>query len=93
MLFIARWTALPEVEKTASERFVKTGGAPPEGINMLGRWHSVGAVAGVAVCECSDIEPLATWVHEWADLLSFEITPALTDEQLGKILSTALAQG
>jgi hypothetical protein len=45
------------------------------------------------LCECSDIEPLAAWMHEWADLLSFEITPALTDEQLGKLLSTALAQG
>jgi hypothetical protein len=86
MLFIVNWTAQPEVERQAAERFIQTRGAPPEGIKLLGRWHAIGSIWGVAVCECDDIEPLARWAHEWADLFMFDIKPAITDEQVGKML-------
>jgi hypothetical protein len=91
MLFIVRWTALPEVEHAARDRFLKTGGAPPEGVRMLGRWHGLGSIDGIAVCECSELEPLAMWVREWGDLLSFSVMPAMTDEQLGKVLAAGVA--
>lgn len=41
MLFIINWTALPAVNRTAAERFLQTGGAPPDG-NQADRtlaWH------------------------------------------------------
>ncbi|SAL22776.1 hypothetical protein AWB67_00833 [Caballeronia terrestris] len=89
MLFIAKWTALPTAEQAASERFRRTGGAPPDGIKVIGRWHAVGGVEGLAICECATIEPLAAWVLEWADLMSFDVKPGLTDEQLGVLLTAA----
>ncbi len=92
MLFMARWTALPEAQQAASELFRKTGGAPPDGITVLGRWHAVGSIDGIAICECASIEPLAEWVLEWAHLLAFDVKPALTDEQLGKLLTAQAAK-
>jgi hypothetical protein len=87
MLFIVNWTAQPEVERQAAERFLQTRGAPPDGIHLLGRWHAIGSIWGIAVCECENIEPLARWALEWADLFMFDIKPAITDEQVGRLLS------
>jgi hypothetical protein len=87
MLFIVNWTALPEVNRTAAARFLQTGGAPPDGIRLIGRWHGIGSIRGFAVCESDQIEPMAKWAHEWADLFSLDILPALTDEQAGKVLA------
>jgi hypothetical protein len=87
MLFIVNWTAQPEAERLAAERFLQTRGAPPDGIHLLGRWHAIGSIWGIAVCECDTIEPLARWAHEWADLFMFDIKPAITDEQVGKMLA------
>jgi len=89
MLFIVSWTALPEVRDEAAERFLRSGGAPPDGVRMLGRWHGIGSIRGFSVCECDDIEPIAQWAHEWADLFSLDIMPAMTDEQAGKLLADA----
>ena len=87
MLFIVNWTAQPNVERQAAERFLQTRGAPPDGIHLLGRWHAIGSIWGIAVCECDNIEPLAQWAHEWADLFMFDIKPAITDEQVGHMLA------
>jgi len=92
MLFIVNWTALPEVQKTAAERFLQSGGAPPDGVRLLGRWHGIGSIRGFAVCECSEVEPIARWALGWADLFSLDIVPAMTDEQVGKMLTEAAAQ-
>ncbi|WP_244817180.1 DUF3303 domain-containing protein [Caballeronia sp. Lep1P3] len=89
MLFIVSWTALPEVRNRAAERFLQSGGAPPEGVRLTGRWHGIGSIRGFAVCEASDIEPMALWAHEWADLFTLDIVPAMTDEQAGKLLAQA----
>ncbi|WP_277185879.1 DUF3303 family protein [Caballeronia sp. BR00000012568055] len=86
MLFIVNWTALPSVNRSAAERFLQTGGAPPEGIKMIGRWHGIGSIRGFAVCETDDIEAMARWAHEWADIFSMDVLPAVTDEQAGKML-------
>ncbi|WP_309926177.1 DUF3303 family protein [Caballeronia sp. LZ033] len=87
MLFIVNWTAQPEVERQAAERFLQTRGEPPDGIHLIGRWHAIGSIWGIAVCECDDVEPLARWALEWADIFMFDIKPAITDEQVGRMLA------
>lgn len=42
MLFIISWRGSPETRNAAIERFLKTGGAPPAGVKMIGRWHDIG---------------------------------------------------
>jgi hypothetical protein len=86
MLFIVSWTISSENRNRAIERFLKTGGAPPEGVKMLGRWYAVGGAAGVGIAEASDAIPIQKWVLEWSDLMTMDVQVALTDEQMAPLL-------
>ncbi|WP_118183326.1 DUF3303 domain-containing protein [Paraburkholderia phosphatilytica] len=87
MKFIVQWKGLPTVQASAIERFLETGGRPPAGVALLGRWHVIGELSGFAVVEAADTSGLAAWVLQWGDLFSFTSAPALTDEELGAALS------
>ena len=88
MLFLVNWTGRPEHRNAAVDRFKKTGGAPPTGVKIVTRWHSVGPIAGFAIAEAADPVAIQKWVLDWSDLLSLEVHPALTDEQLGQVLAS-----
>ena len=49
MLFIVKWTSSPDNRNAAIERFLKSGGKPPVGVKMLGRWSVVAQQSGFAV--------------------------------------------
>ncbi len=92
MLFIVKWTSGPENRNAAIERFAKTGGKPPTGIKMLGRWFAVAQHSGFAVAEADDSALMQQWALEWNDILSMEVWPALTDEQAGPLMVAALGK-
>ena len=93
MKFIVQWNGLPTAQPSAVERFMKTGGAlPPDGITMLGRWHSIGELSGCAIVESDSTAPMAAWMLQWGDIFTFRISPAVTDEELGVALGAFLAQ-
>lgn len=92
MLFIVSWSISPQHRNNTIERFLKTGGAPPEGVKMLGRWHAVGGASGFGVAEASDPVSIQKWVLEWSDLMSMEVHAALTDEQVAPLLAAALGK-
>jgi hypothetical protein len=87
MKFIVQWNGLPTAENAVIERFMKTGGKPPEGVTLLGRWHAIGGLHGVAIIEAEDTRGLSALALEWSDLLTLSIFPAATDEDLGAALS------
>lgn len=87
MLFIVRWEINQAVRKATIERFLKTGGAPPEGVKMLGRWHSADGEFGFAVAESNDVQAMAKWSMAWNDLLPMDVRPALNDEGMGAVLT------
>ncbi|HEY1998512.1 DUF3303 domain-containing protein [Paraburkholderia sp.] len=92
MKFIVQWNGQPSTQMPAIERFIKTGGRPPENVTLLGRWHSIGELSGVAIVEATDSSGLAAWVLQWGDLFSFKTTPAMTDEDLGAALAAFQAE-
>jgi hypothetical protein len=92
MLFIVSWSISPDNRNAAIERFLKTGGAPPPGVKMLGRWHAVGGSAGFGIAEASDVVPIQKWVLDWNDLMSMEVHAALTDEQMAPLLAATVGQ-
>ena len=92
MLFIVKWASSPENRNAAIERFLKTGGKPPVGVKMLGRWFVVAQQSGFAVAEADNAESMQQWAMEWNDLLSMEVYPALTDEQAGPLMAAALSK-
>jgi hypothetical protein len=87
VLYIVSWKGRPETRNAAAERFRKTGGAPPSGVKVIGRWHAVGPLAGVAIAEASDPLAVAKWALEWNDLFEMDVHAALTDEHLGQALA------
>ncbi|BAV74772.1 DUF3303 domain-containing protein [Pseudomonas chlororaphis] len=92
MLFIVSWSISPERRNSAIERFLKTGGAPPAGVSMLGRWHAVGGMTGFGVAQTDDLTLMQKWVLEWSDLLRMEVHPALTDEQAAPLLAAVIGK-
>jgi len=86
MKFIVEWKGEPAMQQAAIERFMQTGGRPPDNVKMLGRWHAGGEFRGVAIVEATDASAVAAMMIEWGDIFSFRTTPALTDEELGAVL-------
>jgi hypothetical protein len=87
MLFISHWTLRPEHRNATLARFKETGGKPPPGIKMLGRWHAAAGDRGLAVFETNDAAAIGKWSMEWNDLLSIETFPVHDDQELAKILT------
>ena len=86
MLFVTKYTTAPATRDLGVERFKKTGGPPPAGVKMIGRWHMADGSGGIVICETDDATRLAAWVNDWTDVLVFDIRPVLTDEQMAKVL-------
>jgi hypothetical protein len=85
MLFVTHWKCAPENLKSVVARFKQTGGTPPKGVKMIGRWHDVTQGRGVTVAEADDAEAIARWSYAWSDLLSFETYPVLDDAGAAKV--------
>jgi hypothetical protein len=86
MLFHISYELSPLARDQAQKRFKETGALPPAGVTMQGRWHSAAGQKGYMIAESSDAVAICKWTQGWTDLLSFEITPVLTDEQVGEVI-------
>ena len=87
MLFMVRWEISQTFRKAAIDRFLETGGQPPEGVTMLHRWHSADGAFGVAVVEADDSKAVAKLSMDWNDLISIDVRPVLDDEAMGAVLA------
>ena len=87
MKFIVKWNIPKSSVLGTEERFLKTGGAPPAGVTMIGRWHGMSG-GGVLIAETSDAKALYAWLGYWNDLLEFETTPCLDDAEAGEVLAS-----
>jgi hypothetical protein len=87
MQFMVSWTFTPDAANAAIERFAETGGLPPDGVKMLGRWHDTAANRGWAVAEADDTAAMGKWTRQWNDLLEFEIVPLMSDDQLKAVIA------
>jgi hypothetical protein len=92
MLFIVNWTLSSENRNRAIERFLTTGGTPPAGVKLIGRWYAVGGAAGFGVAEASDPALIQKWVLDWSDLMKMEVHVALTDEQMAPLLAGVIGK-
>lgn len=86
MTFHITYSLLPGQRNEAQKRFKATGAPPPVGVPMTGRWHCAEGLREFLVAESSDAEAIAKWTQSWPDLLSFEVTPVVTDEQLAPVI-------
>jgi hypothetical protein len=85
MKFVVSWSIPQVTYRAAVARFLQSGGAPPAGVNMIGRWHGMNGT-GFAVVETSDPKALYAWVAEWSEFLPVQTTPVLEDADAGAVL-------
>ena len=87
MKFITTWSVPQGTFNAAVARFLETGGAPPEGVKMLGRWHGMNG-QGFAISESSDPKAMYRWLAQWSDLLPLTVTPCLEDGAAGEVMAS-----
>ncbi len=87
MQYIVSWMLPQGTFNATISRFLETGGAPPKGVQMLGRWHGMSG-QGFAVAESTDAKALFQWQAQWGDLLAMSVTPCLEDADAGAVLAS-----
>jgi len=87
MKFITSWTVPQSSFNAAVKRFLETGGAPPPGVKMLGRWHGMNG-QGFAVSESNDPKAMYLWQAQWSDLIAITVTPCVEDEDAGAVMAS-----
>jgi hypothetical protein len=86
MKFILTFTIPPDTRDEAITRFLETGGQPPPGVRLLGRWTQLDLCGGVALLESEDPHALTAFAHRWSDLLELTLAPVLEDQELSDVL-------
>jgi hypothetical protein len=88
MKFIVTYSFEPDRQSRdeAIDRFLKTGGQPPAGAQLLGRWTYTDFSGGVLLLESDDARVLTEFALAWSDLMSLNISPVLEDQELAGLL-------
>jgi hypothetical protein len=89
MQFILTFTVPPATREAALARFLETGGQPPSGVRLLGRWTPLDLCGGFVVLESEDPHAVAAFAHEWSDVMALTIAPVLEDQALSEVLQRA----
>jgi hypothetical protein len=91
MKFMLTFTIKPETKgrDEAIARFKKTGGQPPKGAKLLGRWTAADFSGGFDLLESDDVRALTEFSLMWSDLLELKIVPVIEDAQLNEVLQRA----
>jgi hypothetical protein len=71
----------------AIARFKSTGGLPPDGAKLLGRWTAADFSGGFVLLEGDDAKLLTAFSLMRSDLMELKIVPVLEDANLGAVLA------
>lgn len=80
------WTPDTATRAEAIARFEQTGGLPPAGAKLVGRWTRADFSGGFDLLESDDPRALAEFALMWSDLMKVEIFPVLEDAELAEVL-------
>jgi hypothetical protein len=86
MKYLVQWSVSQPGVRAATERFLKTGAKPPDGVTQLGRWFGMNG-KGCSVVEASDPKGVFALVSEWQEFIQIEATPVLEDDEAGEIFA------
>ncbi len=81
--YMVTYTLQSENRNEAIKRFGTDAINAPEGVTQLGQWHSVARGGGYGLVETDDPAKITGWILKWSDIISYEIEPVLTDEEMG----------
>jgi hypothetical protein len=86
MRYMIEYSIRPEHRDVANARFQESGGLPPEGATMVDRWHKLAGLGGYVLCESDNPVAIGKWMQDWTDVLTFEVVPIGSDEEVAEIL-------
>lgn len=88
MKFMLTFSWKPDIkaQEQGIARFLKTGGQPPKGAKLLGRWTRVDFSGGYDLLESDDPQAMAEFALTWSDLMDLTIIPVLEDQGLSDVL-------
>lgn len=89
MKFMLTFTIAPEARDEAIDRFQTTGGEPPQGVQLLGRWTAADFSGGFDLLESDDGKALTELSLMWSDLMELTIIPVVEDAELTDVLKRA----
>jgi Protein of unknown function (DUF3303) len=49
-------------------------------IKLIGRWHDLRRMTGVAIFGTDDAQAIARWILNWNSVLDVDVTPVVDDE-------------
>jgi hypothetical protein len=81
------WEPDSKTRGEAIERFRKTGGLPPRGVKLLGRWTRADLSGGYNLLETDDPTAIAEFSMMWSDLMTHRIVPVLDDSALSDVFT------
>ena len=92
MKFMLTFAIKPETKSRdeAIARFKRTGGQPPKGVKLIGRWTSADLSGGFDLVETDDVKALTEFALMWSDLMELRLVPVIEDAQLGEVLQHAV---
>ena len=87
MKFMLTFSFKPDQRRDeAIARFKKTGGQPPKGARLLGRWVRADFSGGFDLLESDDVQALTEFALRWSDVMELAIVPVLEDAALVEVL-------
>ena len=91
MKFMLTFSIKPETKgrDEAIARFKKTGGQPPNGATLVGRWTAADFSGGFVLLESDSVTALTEFSLMWSDLMEMRIVPVIEDAGLAEILGRA----
>ena len=89
MKFMMTFCIKPEAKSRdeAIARFKATGGQPPKGAKLVGRWTSADFSGGFVLLESDDTKALTEFSLMWSDAIELKLVPVLEDADLGQVLA------
>ena len=91
MKFMLTFGFTPEAKgrDEAIARFKKTGGQPPAGAKLLGRWTAADFSGGFDLLESDDARALTEFALMWSDVMELRVVPVVDDAELSEALRRA----
>ena len=86
MLFKLAWNHTPQARNETIKKFMETGGMPPEGVELISRYHNLDGTGGFAILESTNASALADYALDWNGLIKIEITAIMDDDTITSVL-------
>ena len=87
MKYLIQWELQAATFRDAVGRFLTTGGVPPQGVTLVGRWHGTNGT-GCAVVDAPDAKSVFAYLAEWMEFFPIEATPLVEDGEAAEVLAS-----